>query len=388
MLSPQQALKRVQAAAALRRLPVQRVPVAQAAGRVLARDLRSRADYPAFDNSAMDGFAVRSREKGPWRVQGSSFAGSRPLRLKPGCALRVATGGPLPAGADAVIPKELATLQDGALHAPRPGRGDHVRRRGEDFRRGQALLKAGTRLDPGALALTAAAGWGALPCRRLPRVGLLVGGSELSPAGARLRPGAIYDSNGPMLAAALPFPLRMRRAKDNPAAFARALRALGAHCDVLLVSGGVSAGEKDFSKSVLERLGVRRVFWKVAQKPGKPLYFGLWGRRLVFGLPGNPAAALACLTLYVLPALAAVQDARAAPPARLPLAQALKGEARWLFLRGQAGEKGLRILKGQGSHQLRSLAGGTHLVEVPPASNLRRGQPVRAWPLPLAGGQA
>lgn len=387
MFEPDQARKTVLASASARRLPVQAVPVGKAAGRVLAKDLSARADYPAFDNSAMDGYAVASRSKGPWRVQGSGYAGSRPARLKPGHALRVATGGPLPAGADAVIPKELAEEQGGLLCAPRPSRGDHVRKRGEDFREGQRLLKAGTRLDPGALALAAASGWASLPCRRLPRLGLLIGGSELAPAGSRLRPGAIYDSNGPMLTAALPCACRALRAKDDPAAFARALKALGRDSDVLLVSGGVSVGDKDHSKAVLERLGVRRVFWKVAQKPGKPLYFGLWGRRLVFGLPGNPAAALVCLTLYVLPALQVLQGGPAAAPARMPLDQALKGEGRWLFLRGQLGPRGLRILQGQGSHQLRSLAGGTHLVEVPPRARLRRGQAVRAWPLPLAGAR-
>jgi molybdopterin molybdotransferase len=370
-----------------------------AAERRLWEDLRAAVPYPLFDNAAVDGFALGGPEadaRGPRRLKiATLLAAGRTLRsrLKRGETVKIMTGAALPAGAVAVLPRERVQEEAGWAGYTGPvARGSNVRRRGEDWRRGQLLLKAGTRLGPAQLALAVAAGVRSLRVARKPRISLLVTGSELLGAGAKLEAGKIYDSNTPLLAHTLQrqgFPLwRTRRVADRKAEVAGALRQALEDSDVLLISGGVSVGDKDFVKVCLEEAGVARVFWKVAQRPGKPLYFGVKGRQCVFGLPGNPVAAFVGLWYYVLPALRALEG-DPAPRAFRVRARALAAlpadRERAVFyrsrLRLQDGNWTARPQGAQGSHLLGSLAAANALLLVPAGSSIRRGAWVDAYPL-------
>ena len=308
-------------------LPVEEVAVsADLAGRVLAADIRAAVSLPPFDTSAMDGYTVRAAD-----LQGGAVsiafrlgAGDRPRPLPPGSAAGIATGAPLPEGADAVVPVEVAREEDGRLVADPPQVGAHIRERGGDVREGDLVGAAGTRLTPALLAAISATGVGTVTVARRPRVAVLATGSELVRVGQPLEPGQIYESNMTSIVAqartagaevvAASIVVDDREATRE--AFARAIAA----ADVVVSSGGVSVGPHDHVKPAMAALGVREVFWRLAHKPGKPLWFGVAeNRALVFGLPGNPVSSLVCFELFLRPALAALQHGRAPqrPVARL-----------------------------------------------------------------------
>jgi len=305
-------------------LPSELVPVAEADGRVLAEDLVSSLDLPAFDYSAMDGYAVQAADfsgEGPWRlaVTIEQRAGGVAQNLRAGSAARIFTGAPLPQGADSVIMQENAERdRSDVTFRAAPRHGSHVRRRGEDMARGALALARGTRLNPFRLGLAAALDRARVCVARRPRVAILCTGDELRDAGSPARLGSIPDSNGPSLAAlarragadvrVLP------RSSDDLEATRAAVRRALAESDLLLTVGGVSVGDHDVVKQALEAEGVILDFWKVKIKPGKPLAFGRHPGGFVLGLPGNPVSAQLTLCLFGLPLLRALQgDARALP---------------------------------------------------------------------------
>ena len=302
------------------------VPLLEAFGRVLAEDVSSPEDVPPFDNSAMDGFAVRGADleagRREFTVTVEIPAGrwvDRPVGA--GQAAKIMTGAPLPPGVDTVVPVEQTASPGGGVTASpgaeitvteAPATGEHVRHAGEDIRRGSPLLGRGTRLGPAEVGLLASVGFPAVPVGRRPRVAILSTGSELVPPGLPVGMGQIRNSNGftaygqVLAAGGVPVPLGIARDDLDET---RRLMAAALNEDVVLTSGGVSVGEFDFVKQVQEELGVERRFWGVRSKPGKPVAFGVRGRTLVFGLPGNPVAAMVCFELYVRPALLAMQGA-------------------------------------------------------------------------------
>jgi molybdopterin molybdotransferase len=298
-----------------RPLSVEHVPLTQAPGRVLAEDARSAVDLPPFPSSAMDGFAVRSADTpGRLRVELRAAAG-RPVSrgIEPGEAIGIATGAVVPDGADAVVPIEHVTEFDGVVDVPKQvPPGDNVRPAGGDVTAGSTVVAAGTRLGAPQTAALAAAGVASVVCARRPRVAVLVTGTELRPPGARLRPGEIYESNGPMLevvlAAAGGTVTRVPPIEDDADAHREAFSA-ALEADVVVSSGGVSVGPHDLVRAVGAELGVTEVFWGVAMRPGKPLSFATRGDTLVFGLPGNPVSSLVGATLFVAPSLLAQQGA-------------------------------------------------------------------------------
>ena len=359
-------------------LAAEPVPVAAAAGRVLAADARAAVDLPPFASSAMDGFAVRAADTpGTLPVVARSAAGLPAGRaLGAGEAIGISTGGVVPEGADAVIPIEYVVDHDNSVEIGAPVEvGANVRPRGGDIRAGEVVCPAGTRLGAGRLGALAAAGLGELSCARRPRAAVLTTGTELRPPGEPLGPGEVYEANGLMLAAALASAgasvERLPAVEDDLDAH-RAAIALGLEADVLVTSGGVSVGRHDLVRPVLAELGAEEVFWRVAVKPGKPISFSVRGGTLVFGLPGNPVSALVGFELFVRPAVLALQGAAEPLPRFEPgrLARAVRrspGRDELVRARSEVGdgEVVLEALDGQESHMIASAATADVLVFVP-----------------------
>lgn len=289
--------------------PEEQVSLDGCRGRVLARDILSDTDWPPFDTSAMDGYAVRlSDTPRPGAVlaerETAVAAGDAPPGpILPGEAVRVMTGAPLPPGTEAVIPVERSRREERRVRfeiAPAPGA--HLRRRGESVRSGSRLVSAGRRLMPGDIALAALAGMDTVTVFARPRVAIAATGDELVSAGETPRPGQIRDSNGPMLlalCAAHGWPASPRvRVGDDASGVAALFAAAGRDEDVLVTSGGVSAGDFDLLPEIARREGFEMLFHGVSLRPGKPVAFARRGRTLWFGLPGNPVSSSVCFHLF------------------------------------------------------------------------------------------
>jgi len=317
-LDVDRALEQVLARA--RPLGVETVPLASARGRVLAADVLADRDSPPFDRSAMDGWAVRAEDVAAaprtLPVTGQIRAGVEPPGpLRPGSAVQVMTGAPVPAGATAVLPVERSRSGGEGLVEllEAPVAGAHIARRGSEVRAGDRVLESGQWLGPAQLGVLAAFGVASVAVGRRPRVAYLVTGDELVAVDATPRGAQIRNSNGPVLEHQIREaggdPSSLGVAPDDLEATAAAL-ARGLDADVLVVSGGVSAGVYDLVEEALARFGVQVVFDRVAVKPGAPLVFGHRGGCLVFGLPGNPVSAQVTFELFVRPAILALQGAR------------------------------------------------------------------------------
>lgn len=314
---------------------VERLPLAQALGRVLAEDVVSPIDVPAHDNSAMDGFAFRGAElradgESSFRVAGAVMAGdASPPATAPGECLRIMTGAVMPPGLDTVVPLELCREEAGVIHVAagvlKPG--ENRRRQGEDVARGKPALARGRVLRPADLGLAASLGLTGLPVVPRLKVALFSTGNELREAGQPLDPGCIYDSNRHSLAAALRRMgvvevLDLGLVRDEPAALQATLESALRDADVVLTSGGVSMGDADYTRDLLTRHG-EVAFWKVAMRPGRPFAFGplrrtgAEGPAWLFALPGNPVAALVTFYAFAQDALWQLAGASRAPTPRL-----------------------------------------------------------------------
>jgi molybdopterin molybdotransferase len=356
-----------------RPLPAELVPVADAAGRVLAERARSVVDLPPFPSSAMDGFALRAADA-PGRLPvAARIAAGRPAPrpLAAGEAMAIATGGVVPEGADSVVPIEVVSENGDTVEVPAVEAGAHVRPRGGDLARGDVVVEAGTLLRPAELAALAAAGVAEAACARRPRVALITTGTELRRPGETLEPGQIFESNGLMLAAAAASAGASVERRDSVADDEREHREAlerGHDADVLVTSGGVSVGPHDLVRRTAAQLGVEEIFWRVAVKPGKPISFGVRDATLVFGLPGNPVSSLVCFELFVRPALLALQGARDPGPHFHDgvLATTVRRNAqRDEFLRARLTGDGLAPLSGQVSHMIARAATADALVLAP-----------------------
>jgi molybdopterin molybdotransferase len=381
MLSFDDALERLLA----RVIPLsgERVPLQDCAGRVLAADLVAGAPLPGFDHSAMDGYAVATRDfvgDGPWTfpVAGESAAGKAAPTLAPSTACRIFTGAPLPHEADAVVMQENVVRASGAIRLDeRPRAGQHVRRRGEDLALGSIAIPAGRRLTAGAIALAAMLDRAELVVARRPRVTLLCTGDELRAPGDAPRPASVAESNSAPLAVLARQAGATARiapiAGDEPDETLRAIEGALAGTDVLLTVGGVSVGDRDVVRPALERAGVSLDFWKVAIKPGKPIAVGTRGDTFVLGLPGNPASAIVTFALFGAPLLRALQgDARPRPlplPVRLHQSRSrAPGRLEFVrsWLRVEGGVLSAVAHDNQASGATTSLASSDGLALIPP----------------------
>ena len=370
-----------------RPLAPETVPVHDALGRYLASDLNAAHDSPRFDNSAVDGFAVRSADLASasgsnpvsLRIVGPVYAGTdaTALVLNPGETARTMTGAQVANGADAVVMQEDVELQGShALFSEPPTSGQAVRRKGEEFHAGDLLVPAGAHCTPSVLALVASQGLGEVTVNKAPQVGIVVTGSELVSPGQDLGPGQIYESNSVALAAAaraLGADARTTSVPDDLDATRDAFLALSKTSDIVVFSGGASVGEKDLVRCALLECGVKEHFWKVSMKPGKPVFFGTLGERLVFALPGNPVSAQVTFALLVAPAVRAMMGSKD-PVTKTEGAVAGAGfrrvPGRKEFLRAtttvQDGRLVATPLKGQGSHMARGVALADRLIVLEP----------------------
>jgi molybdopterin molybdotransferase len=364
-------------------LGAQEVPLPEALGRVLAEDAIAGESLPPFANSAMDGYALRAADTAgtsPERPVRLRLAGEVPAgrvyegTLTPGEAIRILTGAPLPAGADAVLQQELVTVEDGAVVIAEAVEVDNnVRRAGDDVRPGMLLAARGMELGPSEIALLAALGVHPVRVTRRPRVAILSTGDELAPLGTTPRPGQIRESNAPYLAAAVTragaLPWLLGVAPDRADVLRQRLLA-AREADLILTSGGVSVGDYDLVKEILAEQG-NIDFWRVRMRPGKPLAFGKLGETSLLGLPGNPVSAAVTFELFGRPAirrmLGCARVERPVVEVVLDGEDIPRGDRRQYVrvrLQSRAGTLTATPTGAQASHLISSLQGATALLVV------------------------
>ena len=376
------------------------VALKHAAGRIAADSITCNHDLPLFDNSAMDGYAVRSIEVSratmvkpvKLKIMGKIAAGEiSDKRIEDASAFRVFTGSPMPKGADAVVMQE-DTIEGGpeeiqALQPVKPY--ENVRLKGEDVRKGDVVMREGAYITPAFVGLLGALGISEVSVFRRLKVGLLATGTELLEAGRPPDEGKVYESNRAMLASFIEriggetniYPI----VRDDMAETKTALERAFSESQVVVTSGGVSVGEFDHVKQAFEAIGGKQNLWKVNIKPGKPFVFGRKADKFLFGLPGNPVSALVTFVLLVRPALLRMQGAINVdlPGHTAVLMEQVtnKGDRRH-FMRACVDNSGKVRLSGtQASHMLSSMAAANGLIDVPPGKTLEAGATVQVWRL-------
>lgn len=373
-------------------LGIQRVELDHLLGHVLAEPVFCPIDLPNFDNSAVDGFGVRvsdvesATDTDPvaLKLLGIIRAGDfQDIEVVPGTAVKILTGAPIPKGVEAVVMQEYSRAFNGIVHLSRPAKmGENIRRKGEEFQKGQEVLHSGARITPPTLGLLASLGYPSFRVYYKPTVAIVVTGNELVPPGMTLQPGQIYESNSYSLIAALKAAgvdnCIVRWAKDDKESLRQELSNALENADIVITTGGVSVGECDYVKEILIDLHVESHFWKVAIKPGKPVYFGSLSnsqtpfKKLVFGLPGNPVAMLLTFQLLAKPALLKMMGVEESDSFKIVAClthDLRKKPGRLEFVRGivssQNGKLSVKPAIGQGSHMLGGLSQANCLIQFP-----------------------
>lgn len=353
-----------------------KVSIAEAFHHVLAVDVNSPIDMPPFPQSAMDGYALGGDElvEGSiYSVVGEVAAGSSEIfDLKEGECVRIFTGAPVPESASAVVQQEWVERDDDRITITRDVNPRmHIRPQGEQMQRGDVALEKGSLLNPAAIGFLSMLGLTEVEVYSKPRVNILVTGNELVRPGNELKHGQIFESNSAMLVAALhneEIGAGCHPVADDFDATLKAISSALETCDLLILSGGISVGDHDHVGNALLKLGVEQLFYKVRQKPGKPLFFGRMGEKLVFALPGNPAASLSCYYEYVRNAIRRMQNHPKPEQTvlRLPLSSSFVNKGgRSQFLKAKVVDSKVELLGGQSSAMLSSFSVADGLVYVP-----------------------
>jgi molybdopterin molybdotransferase len=357
-----------------------------ALGRVLAKSLVSPMDVPQFDNSAMDGFAISTKEGNSLSIAQRIPAGAVPSPLETGTAARIFTGAQIPQGADSVVMQEKCSYDDSIVkieNMPRPGA--NIRRRGEDISAGRVFLEKGVKLRPQELGIAASVGFASLEVYRKLKVAVFFTGDELVMPGNPLGAGQIYNSNRYSLIGFLNalncevFDLGIVR--DDFDATVAALDEARMHADLVMTCGGVSVGEEDHVKAAVEKIG-KLSFWKVAVKPGKPFSFGDLAGIPFIGLPGNPVSAFLSFCLFARPFILKKQGMRDVHPLALKTVADFEwtGGMRTEWLRSRFADGMATIHPDQGSASISPLSWADGLVEIQAGMNVSRGDPINFFP--------
>ena len=392
MITEEQALARI--IEKTRPLPARRVPLIQAREKFAATDVIAKVALPRFDNSAMDGYAVVASACANGKAQrliGEQAAGAdRGLRMEPGETIRVFTGAPIPAGADAVAMQEDVRIEGADIFVNTTVEpGEFIRRRGCDLGEGQKIVATGTRLRPQTLALLASQGMAEAEIGGEVRVAIVSTGDELVAPGGELRQGQIFDSNSVLLQSLVKkcgaTVASVRHCPDEAAAIEQAFRD-ALQFEVLIVLGGVSVGTRDLVKPSLTAIGAQTDLWRVAVKPGKPFLFGRAGDCAIFGLPGNPVSAFVTFLLFVRPAILRLMGAGAnelsLPQTDAILVGGLGNDGdRPHYVRGKFADKKFTPIGRQESHALYGLSRANALLRVPAGGSFRDGSRVPILPL-------
>jgi molybdopterin molybdotransferase len=392
VITEEQALARI--LENVRPLSPRRVPLIQARDQFAAKDVFARVALPRFDNSAMDGYAVVTAACGsekPQRLIGEQPAGAdRGLRIESGETVRVFTGAPIPAGADAVVMQEDVRVEGSEIFVnTEVESGEFVRRRGCDLSEGQKIIEAGIRIRAQTLALLASQGFAEVEVGGAVRTAIVSTGDELVAPGGQLGAGQIFESNSVLIQGLLgkcgASIANVRHCPDDADSIASALRD-GLQFEVLIVLGGVSVGARDLVKPCLNAIGAQTDLWRVAVKPGKPFLFGRAGQCAIFGLPGNPVSAFVTFLLFVRPAIlrlmGAPDDELLLPQTSASLLGAVNNDGdRPHYVRGQLRDGKFSPIGRQESHALYGLSRANALLRVPPGETFRPGDIIPVIPI-------
>lgn len=362
----------------------------QTFGFSLAEEIKSPFDLPSFDNSAMDGYALCG-ESDEYQIVGIIPTGeTAQFLLKPGQAARIFTGAKVPQNTFAILMQEKAEIVRDVLKPQGEIReGMHIRLRGSELEKGQLVFSPGHRISPASIGVIGSLGMDKVKVYRKPKISLMTSGDELISPGEERQEGQIYESNSLALSGALKstgFSFQKKeQVKDDFEKIKSCISILLADSDLLILSGGISVGDFDFVKDALEANGVKEIFYKVFQKPGKPLFFGRKDDKFIFALPGNPASSLTCFYIYVLPLLNRLSGFDSVGLNQIKVALShdyhLKGD-RPTFLKASLENNLVSILDGQGSSMIHSMAKGNSLVFVEEPKELKKGDLVNSILLP------
>ena len=372
-------------------MPVQKIQVSKSLGYILAETVYSPIAMPPYRQSAMDGYAFIHSEKHQYDIVGISQAGDHSkIKLKENEAVRIFTGAHVPNNADTVIMQEHVMATEKSILITRmPEQFANVRNKGEQIGEEEVVFKANTLITPAAIGFLACLGITEVEVFKKPKVAILVTGNELVEPGQKLSKGKIYESNSVMLQAALQTigikKTKVYKVKDNLKATKKALKEILKKNDIVLISGGISVGDYDFVKEALLENGVQELFYKINQKPGKPMFFGSKNDTLVFALPGNPASSLTNFYIYVYPAIKnrmGFSDIHLKKMLRKLNENVTNTTGKTLFLKALYDETHVTVLNGQSSAMLNTFAIANSLLVVPnDVESLKKGQFVTLLPI-------
>jgi len=372
-------------------MPTQKIKVQKARGYVVAETIYSLISMPPFRQSAMDGYAFTHSIRHQYDIVGISQAGDHSnIKLKQNEAIRIFTGAYVPDDADTVVMQEhVMANTDSILIAQMPEKNTNVRAKGEQIGKGDVVFEPNTLLTPAAIGFLACLGITEIEVYKKPKIGILVTGNELVEPGKKLKKGKIFESNSIMLQAALETigieKTKVYRVKDNLKATKKALKSILKKNDIVLISGGISVGDYDFVKEALLKNGVEELFYKINQKPGKPMFFGSKKDTLIFALPGNPASSLTNFYIYVLPAVKnkmGFSEIHKPKVVRKLNSEIKNDTGKTLFLKAKYDETNVTILDGQSSAMLNSFAMANGLVIIEQdVENIKEGQLVTILPI-------